>query len=135
MAKNAVPLFLLVALNLSFGLVVAFVGAIHFDVYAHHQDPIAVLVVIPADVVLVVLGLCLFALGQFRRVSVLDRVLPFVSIPVLTVPGLILSNTMSGSQYDWKPGYLIGAASAAVLIGFIVIGFVTSLRATVRKAH
>lgn len=116
--RQAWKLVLYVSLNLLFVLVLVALTSLHMSLYSHRQDPMALLVIIPATVVFVFIGVLLLVLGNFYHIPVINQILPFVAPLGFFVP-FILANTLAGPADMWETGYLI-----AIVIG-IALGFLT----------
>lgn len=74
------PVLFVVLNSLSF-LVSLGITGIHWDLYTGKQnDPIALLGIIPAEIILAAVGAGLFSLGEHFHISLLNKVLPFVAM-------------------------------------------------------
>lgn len=100
---------LFVALN-SFSILVSLgITGIHWDLYTGKQtDPIALLAIIPAWIILAAIGAGLLGLGERFHISMLNKLLPFVAMLGFLVALLF------ESEYE-KSKILFGLSIGAVV--------------------
>ena len=76
------------------------------------EDPIALLGILSADIAFLIIGILLFILNRYYRIPVVNRILPFGAILILTIVAIV--NVTSTSLWV---GIIV---SWALIIGSVV---------------
>jgi hypothetical protein len=102
-------------------LFLALLGSLMDYVSVHNgEDPLALLgIVVLFCPAFLLIGIALLILGKFFHISVLNKLLPFIAIPGLSLP------TWGGAASD--AGLLAGISIAAVLCALVIATTVKNL--------
>src|SRR4030067_3830327 len=103
--KSGLKPILFILANLVFVVILALVLLMYQSVYAHPGDEMILIFIIPADLGLLVIGICLFIFGKSFPISLLNKLLPFISVLALFAPAFFASS---------KNGMLAGMLVATV---------------------
>lgn len=105
--------------NLLLVVILVLVLLMYHSVYAYPGDEMILIFIIPADLGFLVIGICLFILGKFFSIPLLNKLLPFIAVPASLVPAFFASS---------KNGVLFGMFVATALIVLVIVTTITSLR-------
>jgi len=61
------------------------------------EDPLALLGILTADIAFIIIGILLFILNRYYRIPIINRILPFAAILILTV--VAISNVTNTSLW------------------------------------
>ena len=116
---------LFILANLVFVVILALVLLMYQSVYANPGDEMILIFIFPACLGFLVIGISLFVLGKFFPTPLLNKLLPFISIPA-SIVGAILT----------RPRSLLftGMSIAVALMVLAIFTTVTSLRRHRAKA-
>lgn len=117
--KIGVKPILFIMANLISVVILVLVLLMYQSVYAHPGDEMILTFIIPADLGFLVIGICLFILGKFFPIPLINKLLPFISVPALFLPAFFASS---------KNGMLAGMLVATVLIILTIFTTVTTLK-------
>ncbi len=101
---------LFVLANLVFVVILASLLLLIIEVYNRSSDLMSLILIFSASLAFLVIGICLFILGKSFPISLLNKLLPFISVPALIV------STGFTSSRGLLPGMLITAALIVLAI-------------------